>query len=128
MAKTGRPLAPIDKTQFENLCFMQCTLEEISSFFRVNENTIRRFCKREYDETFETTYKRASAGGKTSLRREQWKSAKNGNVTMQIWLGKQWLGQAEKTESRAETIFATEPEIHFNWGDNGRGGHEPRSN
>ena len=28
----------------------------------------------------------------------QWKSAEDGNVTMQIWLGKQVLGQAEKQE------------------------------
>ena len=26
----------------------------------------------------------------------QWKSAENGNVTMQIWLGKQVLGQSEQ--------------------------------
>jgi hypothetical protein len=33
-----------------------------------------------------------------SLRRAQWKSAEGGNVTMQIWLGKQWLGQKEQHE------------------------------
>jgi len=33
--------------------------------------------------------------GRSSLRRLQWKSATNGNITMQIWLGKQYLGQRD---------------------------------
>ena len=33
-----------------------------------------------------------------SLRRQQFKSAEAGNVTMQIWLGKQYLGQTDKVE------------------------------
>jgi len=32
----------------------------------------------------------------------QWKSAEKGNVTMQIWLGKQILGQADKSEVKWE--------------------------
>ena len=33
--------------------------------------------------------------GKVSLRRQQWKAAEKGNITMQIWLGKQLLKQSE---------------------------------
>lgn len=33
------------------------------------------------------------------LREFQWKAAESGNVTMMIWLGKQMLGQSEKTEA-----------------------------
>lgn len=36
--------------------------------------------------------------GKTSLRSWQWATAKNGNVTMQIFLGKNYLGQSDRTE------------------------------
>ena len=32
---------------------------------------------------------------KYKLRQMQWKSAERGNVPMQIWLGKQILGQSE---------------------------------
>ncbi len=40
-----------------------------------------------------------------SLRRLQWKAAKENNVTMLIWLGKQYLGQTDKQEvSGAEPI------------------------
>ena len=36
--------------------------------------------------------------GKISLRRAQFEKALNGNVVMQIWLGKQHLDQKEKIE------------------------------
>jgi hypothetical protein len=33
-----------------------------------------------------------------SIRRQQYKSAEGGNVTMQIWLGKQYLNQRDRNE------------------------------
>ena len=53
---------------------------------------------------FSDIYKKLSSTGKMSLRRQQFKSAENGNVTMQIWLGKQWLGQTDKVESKNENV------------------------
>lgn len=38
----------------------------------------------------------SSIAGQTSLRRSQLDAAKKGNATMLIWLGKQYLGQADK--------------------------------
>jgi hypothetical protein len=40
-----------------------------------------------------------------SLRRLQWKSAEAGNTTMQIFLGKQWLDQTEKTDDNISVDF-----------------------
>lgn len=37
----ARPLKEIDKKQFENLCGLQCTLEEICGFFDVTDKTWR---------------------------------------------------------------------------------------
>jgi hypothetical protein len=37
-------------------------------------------------------------GGKMSLRRHQWRALEEGNTTMLVWLGKQYLGQREKNE------------------------------
>jgi hypothetical protein len=48
--------------------------------------------------TYSEAYKRFSEDGKKSLRRLQFDSARKGNVTMQIWLGKQYLGQRDRTE------------------------------
>ena len=41
-------------------------------------------------------FKKHSAGGKSSLRRQQFALAMKGNAAMLIWLGKQYLGQADK--------------------------------
>ena len=95
MAKTGRPKIQIDSREFENLCAMLCTEEEICGWFKCCEDTLNAWCKRTYGGTFSDTYKRFSGKGKISLRRMQYKSAEAGNVTMQIWLGKQYLGQHE---------------------------------
>ena len=96
MAK-GRPRIEIDKEQFKSLCGIQCTLAEIASFFKCSDDTIERWCKRELKITFAEAFKKYSASGKISLRRWQFKMAEH-NVSMAIWLGKQWLGQTEKQE------------------------------
>ena len=97
-AKMGRPKKIIDKEQFETLCEMQCIQTEICSVLKVTEKTLIAWCKETYGDTFSNTIKRFSEGGKMSLRRKQLEVAINGNVTMLIWLGKQYLGQRDKTE------------------------------
>lgn len=93
----GRPKIEIDKEQFEKLCALQCTLEEIAAWFKCSEDTVERWCKRELKESFADAYKKRSAYGKVSLRRFQFKMAEH-NVTMAIWLGKQYLGQTDRQE------------------------------
>lgn len=93
----ARPRIEIDASQFEKLCSIQCTLNEIAGFFNCSSDTVERWCKREYKESFADTYKKYSAGGKISLRRYQFKMAEH-NAAMAIWLGKQYLGQTEKQE------------------------------
>ncbi len=88
----------INKETFEKLCGMWCTLIEIADFFGVSEDTVELWCKNTYNERFTDIYKKRSSQGNISLRRWQLKSAEKGNVTMQIWLGKQHLGQKEKVE------------------------------
>ena len=95
----GRPKIQIDKKTFEGLCFIQATKEEICAVFNVNEKTLTRWCKDTYQCGFYDILKVKSAGGKSSLRRAQWKSAQKGNVVMQIWLGKNWLDQRDKVEN-----------------------------
>lgn len=88
----------INKETFEKLCGMWCTLIEIADFFGVSEDTVENWCKDTYQMTFSDVHKKRSSQGNISLRRWQLKSAEKGNVTMQIWLGKQHLGQKEKVE------------------------------
>ena len=97
----GRPskLPLINKEHFEGMCKIQCTKDEMCGIFNVHEETLTKWCHQEYSMGFSDIYKKLSSTGKMSLRRQQFKSAENGNVTMQIWLGKQWLGQTDKVES-----------------------------
>ena len=97
-AKMGRKLINIRKESFENLCGMFCTLPEVAYGLGVSEDTVERFCIREYGETYAETYKKVCCTGKISLRRSQFRSDIAGNVTMLIWLGKQYLEQSDKVE------------------------------
>lgn len=94
----GRPTKEIDQSMFEKLCQIFCTEEEIASIFECSIDTINRWCKRTYGETFAEIYKKKSAKGKMSLRRWQFESAQKGNVPMQIFLGKNYLGQTDKQD------------------------------
>lgn len=94
----GRPKIEIDWQLFEKLCSIQCTLIEISKVLGCSEDTIERHVEKKYGDKFAAVFKREASAGKTSLRRAQFKAALNGNVTMQIWLGKQYLGQKDKQE------------------------------
>ena len=102
----ARPRIEIDEDQFSKLCALQCTLEEIASWFKCSEDTIENWCKREFNERFSDVYKKHSAAGKISLRRYQFKQAEH-STTMAIWLGKQWLGQKDHVEVDAPGTEST---------------------
>lgn len=97
--KMGRPRKEIDKQKFETLCAIFCTEEEIANIFDCSIDTVNNWCKRTYKATFSEVYKKKSSTGKMSLRRMQYKAAEAGNVSMLIWLGKQYLGQKEQQET-----------------------------
>jgi len=89
----GRPKIPIDYNLVEKLAGIQCTQQEIASIIGVHVDTLQR------DAEFCTIYKKAAEDRKASLRRMQWAAAETGNITMQIWLGKQYLNQSDKRDN-----------------------------
>lgn len=101
MAKMGRPPIEIDMKQFEALCAMMCTKEEICGFFKCSDSTLSRWVEKNYPKegrkkaTFEDVYKKYSANGKISLRRKQFKLAEK-SAAMAIFLGKNYLGQTDQ--------------------------------
>lgn len=101
--KLGRPKTVINIDQFEKLCGLQCTEEEVASFFNCSVDTIERFCKREYGHTFAEVFKDKRGLGKISLRRNQWKLAEK-YPSMAIFLGKQYLDQSDKIEATVAQI------------------------
>lgn len=87
----------IRKETFESLCAIQCTREEICGVLNVSKDTLLRWCKSIYGTDFATIYEQKRQNGKASLRRNQFKLAEK-NVTMAIFLGKQYLGQRDVIE------------------------------
>lgn len=91
------------------LARLGCTNGEIGDFFGVSDETVRT--------RFLDILALGRANQRISLRRYQWKSARGGNVPMQIHLGKQYLGQSDKTDVTsggkpvrdAEALIATLP-------------------
>jgi hypothetical protein len=103
--QAGRPRKEINWTLFEDLCNLQCTQSEICSVLHIHDETLRIRVKERYEEDYPETYKRLSEGGKSSLRRIQFKLAQK-NTSMAIFLGKQWLGQRDN-----EQILVAPPEL-----------------
>lgn len=81
------------------MCVLQCTKTEIAGFFDVSEDTVERWCKRTYKESFAVVFANKRSGGKISLRRSQFRLAEK-DSRMAIWLGKQYLDQKEPMDER----------------------------
>lgn len=92
-------LSDEDWQKINNACAIQCTGEEIAHIMGFSYDTLERRIKETFDESAADYIKRHAQGGKATLRRLQWKAANNGNTSMLIWLGKQYLGQTDKAES-----------------------------
>ena len=93
----ARPQKELDTEQFEKLCALQCTEQEICGWFSITDKTLDAWCKRTYGKSYSEVYEEKRVVGKISLRRAQWHLAEK-NVTMAIWLGKQYLGQKDRIE------------------------------
>ena len=81
-----------------------CTKKEIASFLGIHPDTITN--------NFQELFEKGREEGKRNLREWQLESARKGNVTMQIWLGKQYLDQREtqievKNNEQRTIIFTT---------------------
>lgn len=94
----ARPRKTFDWEQFDKLCALQCTGEEIASFFQIDYDTLNAICKREADMGFSECFAQKSVDGKISLRRRQFQAAMEGNGTMMVWLGKNWLSQQDSLQ------------------------------
>lgn len=105
----ARPRIKINWDEFDKLCEIQCTQVEIAQWFRCTVDTIENACKREKLMGFSEYYEQKSGVGKISLRRKQFQLALKGDKCMLIWLGKQYLRQAEKIDQRQVVAQVAEP-------------------
>lgn len=97
--------------QFEALCAIQATGEEITYVMDIDRKTIDRLCNDRYGFGYSEAYKKFTSGGKMSLRRYQFELAKR-NASMAIWLGKQYLGQRDfPVDAADENLLKNAKEI-----------------
>lgn len=85
----GRPPADIDPLQVIQMARKGAKVTEIAEFFGVDGDTIHR--------RFAAELVKGKQELRHSLRMAQIEVAEEGNPTMLIWLGKQYLGQSDKS-------------------------------
>lgn len=95
----GRPRVLFDNEEtLEKLKVIasgQHTQPEAAAILGVSTSTFEKFLRA--SEKAREIWDAGESNGKASLRRAQWvKAVKEGNTTMQIWLGKQYLGQKDQ--------------------------------
>lgn len=113
--KNGRPPIPIEKDTFEYLLSCGCTLKMIAGFYAMkfgscSEDTVERWCKKNYKKTFFEVSSLYKEGGKSRILMKQMEVALNGSEKMLIWLGKCRLGQSEtgpkeETENKTSKLY-----------------------
>lgn len=92
--KRGYKSKEIDPKQLAALAGMQCTYEEIAAVFGIKK---RQFIDRiQAESTLKEIIEDGWANGRASIRRQQFKMLMEGNATMAVWLGKQYLGQRDQ--------------------------------
>ncbi len=87
----------IDTKQVEQLASFGCTNKEIASFFGCSADLL--------EKSYSEFLTKGRDKGKIKLRQLQWRSAEKGNTSMQIWLGKQLLGQTDQPAFSDEELI-----------------------
>ena len=115
--RLGRPWKVFDLDLVRTLAGIGCTDEELAAALKTTTETIR---KRKHDDPeFVEAYREGWADVRQSLRRLQLRWA-NRSVAMAILLGKQLLGQSDKTEFSTGIEGMAQDELSF-----GRSGGRP---
>jgi hypothetical protein len=99
--KRGRPRKEIDLAKVEAAAAFYATMDEIAAVLEVSPATAKRAAR---TLEFQEAYERGRAKCRYTLRRMQVELAESGNATMQIWLGKQILGQRDNVHVQQESV------------------------
>jgi hypothetical protein len=119
----SRKSKSIDLAQVEAAASVGCTVDEIAVIVGLSA---RQFQRRQKEPSFLDAVERGRAKGRASLRKTQWQSAHGvmgpdgkyilpPNVTAQIWLGKQLLGQRSFEKPEPEKPPEKPDKIVYEW-------------
>jgi len=98
----GRPIKEIDWDKLARICQYPMKNEDIAAILDLSVDTIFRAIKKKYNISFAEYKDQKQSNLRFTLLSKQIEVAKSGNVTMLIWLGKQYLDQKDKKEVSAE--------------------------
>ena len=95
----ARPKVNIDWKAVNSLLEADCEGTEIAAYIGIDATTLYRRCKEDNKISFALYLQQKKAKGNSLLKVKQFEAAiKDKDRTMLIWLGKQRLGQKEKSE------------------------------
>ena len=98
----GRPPAKIDWAKVEELTVSGCLGSEIAGVFGIAPSTLYEHVEKNYGIKFSEFRQQFLSKGDAYVRAAQFKKAIKGDNSMLIWLGKNRLGQKEKSQSEAD--------------------------
>lgn len=97
MGRKAKEFTDEEIEMIKRLSELFCNKTEIAYVMGVDRNTLYKYADEWIAE--------GNARGKVKLRRAQWRNAiDNENVTMQIWLGKNILGQSDSPGDGDENL------------------------
>ena len=95
MPAGGRNEIIIDWEKVDQFLMAGCTGTEVAAYFGCHPDTLYNKCKEKFQMGFSQYCQQKRSKGDNLLKNAQYKNALGGNTSMQIWLGKQRLGQKE---------------------------------
>jgi len=109
--KKGRPKKRIDWKRVDSMLQAHCTGTGIASLLGICPETLYDACLKEHKLLFSDYSQLKKSEGKELLRQKQFSVAMNGEKSMLIWLGKQYLEQADKLETIVQNVEVPEDEV-----------------
>jgi len=97
--KTGRPKAVIDWDEVDKLLIAGCMGTDIASHIGLDSKTLYRHCESDKKVSFSTYSQQKRSHGDNLIRMVQFDEAvRKRDRSMLIWLGKQRLGQTDRSQ------------------------------
>lgn len=97
--KMGRPVFELNDKDFDVAIQLPMIKADICLLMGgCSEDTIERYVKKRFKKTFAELQSERRQHFRKNILGKQYEMAMKGNVTLLIWLGKQYLGQKDKQE------------------------------
>jgi DNA-binding CsgD family transcriptional regulator len=113
----ARPKATIDWAKVDRMLEAGCSGLEVAATLGIHPDTLYMACQRDHKTGFSDYSAIKRASGDRLLKVKQFEVAMTGDKTMLVWLGKQRLGQSEKSEVKNDHTTAGDkiniPPIHW---------------